>query len=472
MSAPAITALKGAQRLAAGGRLREAAAACGEAARGAPPNALFWDALGTTLSRAGEQRRALEAYRQALELSPDDPRILFNRAAVCRFLGELAQAEEDYDRVIRLDPEDWEAYKNRSDLRMQTAQRNHVAELEFVLARRRPPWSGEVALRYALAKECEDLGLHARAFEDLARGARLHREHLRYDVATDEQTADWIIEAFGAVSDLPPPGASGTPPPSVPCAEAPIFIVGLPRSGSTLVDRILDSHPDVSSAGELPCFTQALVAAVPRGSDGRPPARRQLIAQAAELDFAALGRDYLHRARSAGAAAGRFTDKMPLNYLYCGLIRRALPHARIVHVTRSPMAACYAMYKTLFNEGYPYSYDQAELGRYYAAYRRLMAHWHSTLRGAILEVRYEALVADQEGETRRLLQFCGLRWHAGCLDFHANPSPVTTASAAQVRRPLYDSAIVQWRHYEEQLAPLARALAAAGLEDELTHEPA
>jgi tetratricopeptide (TPR) repeat protein len=469
MSAPAITALRGAQRLAAGGRLREAAAACGEAARGAPRNALFWDALGTTLSRAGEQRRALEAYRQALELSPDDPRILFNRAAVCRFLGELAQAEEDYDRVIRLDPEDWEAYKNRSDLRVQTAQRNHIAELESVLARRHPPWGGEVALRYALAKECEDLRLHARAFEHLARGAGLRREHLRYDVATDEQTAGWIIEAFGALPAIPPPAAGHSP---VPPAEAPIFIVGLPRSGSTVVDRVLDCHPDVSSAGELPCFTQALVDAVPRASDGGPPSRRQLIARAAELDFAALGRDYLRRARAAGAATGRFTDKMPLNYLYCGLIRRALPHARIVHVTRSPMAACYAMYKTLFNEGYPFSYDQAELGRYYAAYRRLMTFWHSRLPGAILEVRYEALVSDQEGETRRLLQFCGLSWHEACLDFHANPAPVTTASAAQVRRPLYDSAIVQWRHYGAQLAPLAQALAAAGLEDEMTHEPA
>lgn len=469
MSSPAVAALRDAQRLANLGRLREAARACGKATRGAPRNALFWDALATTLSRAGEQQEALDAYRRALQLAPHDSRILFNRAAVHRFLGNLAQAEEDYDRVIRLDPRDYQAYKNRSDLRVQTPDRNHITELEWTLEHAGPPWGGEVALRYALAKEYEDLRSYERAFEQLERGARLQREHLRYDVATDEQTVNWIIEAFG--SQVPAPARSAS---ALTCGSAasPIFIVGLPRSGSTLVDRILDCHPWVSSAGELPCFTQALVAAVPREPGGAPPSRQQLIARAAHVDFAALGRDYFERARSAGVAAGRFVDKMPLNYLYCGLIRRALPHARIVHVTRNPVAACYAMYKTLFSEGYPFSYDQAELGRYYAAYRRLMAHWRDTLPGAMLELRYEALVTHQERETRRLLEFCGLDWHEACLRFHVNPAPVTTASAAQVRRPLYDTAIAQWRHYKHRLTPLRQVLAAAALEEEPLDERA
>jgi hypothetical protein len=192
--------------------------------------------------------------------------------------------------------------------------------------------------------------------------------------------------------------------------------------------------------------------------------RQELVAMSATLDFAALGRDYLARARAAYGGSGRFIDKMPLNYLYCGLIHRALPNARIVHVVRQPMAVCYAMYKTLFKSGYPFSYELREIGRYYAAYRRLMAHWQNTMPGVIYEVKYEDLVADQAAETRKLLEYCGLEWEDGCLAFHRNPTPSTTASAAQVRRPLYDSSVAQWRHYEARLSELKNALAAEGIE--------
>jgi hypothetical protein len=191
--------------------------------------------------------------------------------------------------------------------------------------------------------------------------------------------------------------------------------------------------------------------------------RRELVAASASLDFAALGRDYLERARSAGASGVRFTDKMPLNYLYCGLIRRALPNARIVHVSRSPIAACYAMYKTLFEDAYPFSYDLAELAKHYLAYRRLMEHWQLTMPGAIFSLSYEALIADQLGQTRRLLDFCGLEWQQACAQFHQNPLATTTASAVQVRRPIYESSVAQWRHYEAQLADLSRELIGGGI---------
>jgi hypothetical protein len=158
---------------------------------------------------------------------------------------------------------------------------------------------------------------------------------------------------------------------------------------------------------------------------------------------------------------------MPMNYLYCGLIRRALPQAKIVHLTRVPMAACYAMYKTLFKDGYPFSYDLGEIARYYIAYRRLMDHWQATLPGGIHTVSYEDLVADQLGETRRLLDFCGLEWQDACTEFHRNSSAATTASAVQVRRPMYDSSVAQWRHYAKQLAPLREQLRAAGIDPEV-----
>jgi hypothetical protein len=154
---------------------------------------------------------------------------------------------------------------------------------------------------------------------------------------------------------------------------------------------------------------------------------------------------------------------MPLNYLYCGIIRRALPHAKIVHVTRHPMAVCYAMYKALFKDAYPFSYDLSEIARYYIGYRRLMDHWIATLPGAIHSLSYEALVADQLGETRKLLEFCGLEWEEACARFHENPAASTTASAAQVRRPMYSSALAHWQHYETQLAGLREQLMAAGI---------
>jgi tetratricopeptide (TPR) repeat protein len=443
-----------AQCLLALGQLAQACTAAGAAQQVAPSDPAFWDALGGVFTRSGDQPSALAAYERGLALAPNSARLHFNRAAVRRFMGDLAGAEADYDRVIVIDPSDFEAYRNRADLRAQTALRNHVSELERVLVERRPPWQGEVLLRYALAKEHEDLGEHEKSLQHLARGARLRREHLRYDVKGDVATVGWIIEAF--------PGSS-PPFPGAP-EEAPIFIVGLPRSGSTLLDRILGSHSRVHSAGELDCFAQALVAAVRRTTGRSRLSRHEMVASSSRVDFAALGRDYLDRARAAGASGPCFTDKMPLNYLYCGLIHRALPNAKIVHMHRSPMAACYAIHKTLFEAGYPFAYDLGELGQYYVAYRRLMDHWKSMLPGVIHDVSYEALIDDQLGETRRLLAFCGLKWEEGCVEFHRNPAATTTASAAQVRQPLYRSSVSQWRHHETYLAALRGQLAAAGID--------
>ena len=228
----------------------------------------------------------------------------------------------------------------------------------------------------------------------------------------------------------------------------------------------MGSHSLLYSAGELDCFALALVDAVRRATGRAQMPRRELVANSATVDFAALGRDYLQRVYLATNGSGRFIDKMPLNYLYCGLIRRALPNAKIVHLTRHPMAVCYAMYKTLFKDGYPFSYDLDEIASYYIAYRRLMAHWQTTLPQGVYDLSYEALVADQLGETRKMLAFCGLDWEAACAQFHAHPAASTTASAVQIRRPIYDSSVSQWRHYEQQLAPLRVRLEAAGLKIE------
>ena len=466
-----------AQCLLALGRPAEGCEAAAAAQSGAPADPLLLDAIGTLFSRANDQGRALAAYEQAVSLAPANPHYIFNRATVYRFLGRLAEAEADYDRVIALKGTDYEAYTNRSELRTQSADANHIDELESLVGRGIADWRGEVQIRYALAKEYEDLGQYRQSFRHLRRGAAKRREHMRYDVETDAATFGWIIDAYPGDTPSSEHGVRGEDTSrgkdtvrgkdaargEGAARDAPVFIVGLPRSGTTLVDRILGSHSKVHSAGELDHFALAIVDAVRRAGNGAQLSRRELIARSADLDFAALGRDYLERAKHAAAGSERFTDKMPLNYLYCGLIRRALPNARIVHVFRNPMAACYAMFKTLFKDGYPFSYDLSEIARYYIGYRRLMDHWQTTLPQTIHAIGYEALVADPLEEIRKLLEFCGLEWQDSCAEFHKNPAPITTASAAQARRPLYDSSVSQWRHYAEELAELNGLLNAAGI---------
>ena len=413
-------------------------------------------ALGALCSRLGEHAAALTAYERALALAPNHPAALFNRATARRFLGDLTGAEQDYERVIAAQPEDCEAYLNRSELREQSRAHNHVQELEQRIARLQADWRGETQLRYALAKEYEDLGEYARSWSELERAARLRRRHLRYDVQRDVASAEWIAQAFPGPA---PTTSSGH------ASDAPIFIIGLPRSGTTLVERILSSHSSVHAAGELDCLAAALTEAVRTAEDSLGD-RRAMIEAAARLDPLPLAEDYLARSRPFAGGRAHFTDKMPLNYLYVGLIRRALPRARVVHLVRHPLAVCHAMYKTLFKDGYPFSYDLQEIGRYYIAYRRLMQHWHASLPGFVHDVSYERLITDQRGETRRLLELCGLEWEERCMEFHRNPLPATSASAAQVRRPLYDSSVARWRHYRSQLAPLRALLEAAGIEIE------
>jgi len=456
--------LQHARCLGAQRRFAESIASAAAAEHAAADDAQLLDAIGSFYNSLGEHQRALEAYSRAIDLHPSQALFWFNRATVRRFLGQIAAAEEDYDRVIVLRPGDYEAYSNRSELRTQTPEHNHVEAMEKILASGIAQWRGEVQLRHALAKEYEDLGQYPQSWRHLQRGARLRREHLKYDVRYDVDTVEWIIKAFPNGPAEPIRGCPSREPDAArPNAARPIFILGLPRSGTTLVERILGSHSSVFAAGELNHFAAALVSAALARAGGRPLPRPELVAATRELDFSALGADYLERTRPATSQRSYFTDKMPLNYLYCGLIRRALPNARIVHVTRHPMASCYAMFKTLFKDGYPFSYDLDDIARYYVGYRRLMDHWRQSMPDVIYDISYERLVRDPESESRRLLAACGLEWQRECLEFHRNPTATTTASASQVRRPIYDSSLTQWCHYEEQLEGLREQLLAAGL---------
>jgi len=413
-----------------------------------------WAQIGGALTRVSEYSRACEAYDRAVALEPANPAHLFNRAAARRFVGKLAEAEDDYDRVIVADPDDVEAWLNRSELRTQTPQNNHVAALEARLAGGFARPISEVPIRYALAKEHEDLAHYAQSWKHLVAGAALRRRHLQYDVRADVATVNWIIDAFPDAGS----GASGLK------TEEPIFIVGMPRTGTTLLERLLCGHGDVTAAGELTSFAEAVVGAA-HGKLGRAPRdRRELVGTSAAVDFAALGCDYLDRTRGSTGRTARFTDKMPLNYLYCGIIRRALPEARILHLTRHPLATCYAVFKILFNQGYPFSYDLGEIAEYYLAYRRLMEHWHRVHPGQILDVNYERLVRDPQAESRRVFEFCALEWQPAVMEIVSRAGPSATASAAQIRRPIHAASVDLWRHHAEGLRPVADRLQRAGID--------
>jgi hypothetical protein len=310
-----------------------------------------------------------------------------------------------------------------------------------------------------LAKELEDLHRFDEAFVNLQEGAHRRRLGMQYDIAEDEAAMATIARVFDREMLASPTAGFDS------CC--PVFILGLPRSGTTLVDRIISSHSQVESLGEHTTLALAVMNfAAQAGGLTNPAAsgKPALIESSARIDFAALGKRYCEAVKGFGSGAPRLVDKTPQNFLYLGLIHLALPNARIIHMRRNAMDSCYAIYKTLFRAGYPFSYSLQEVGRYYIAYDRLMEHWRSAIPESFLDVDYERVIADPESETRRLLDYLQLEWEDGCLEFHRHSGPAATASAAQVRQPIYSSSVGLWRSYERQLSPLAAKLREQGID--------
>ena len=316
--------------------------------------------------------------------------------------------------------------------------------------------AGQVQLHFALAKELEDLGEFEQSFASLKQGAHIKRRHMRYGVETDLQIMEKIRDVY--THDLFDGRIAGCPSPNA------IFILGMPRTGTTLVERILGSHSRVLSAGELNDFSLQLIRLVKSAFKPVSASRTEFVELTARLDFRALGEAYIHATQPVRGASPFFIDKLPFNFLYAGLIHLALPRAKIVNLQRHPMDTCYAVYKQLFKDAYPFSYDLDELAQYYIAYHQLMRHWNAIMPGVIHTIHYEDVVADIETQSRRLLAYCDLPWENQCLRFYENSSASTTASATQVRQPIYNSSVAKWRHYETQLAPLRARLENAGID--------
>ena len=411
-----------------------AAAKAAEKIIGAAPQAL--DALGAMFGLLGLHQRAAALFRGAVAAGPDVPQYLFNLAATERMTGMLDKAEAHCDAAIALDRHYSLAHYLRADLRTQSPERNHIAEMEALIRESKLSGPGEVMLRFALAKEYEDLDQHARAFDHVEAGSNLQRHAIRYDSSAEIAEIDRIIRTqtrawLGSCR----PGST---------VADPVFVLGLPRTGTTLVERIIASHGAMISAGETGAFAVEL--------------RRASKSAAPNLD---IGRHYVGSITSFRVPPGRrFVDKTLQNYLYCGMIHAALPRAKIILIQRRPMDACWAIYKAHFLGKFQFSYHQIELAEYILAFRRLARHWQSTLPPhALLEVNYEDIVSDPAAQSRRLIEFAGLPWDEKVLRFHESQAPSATASAVQIRKPVYASSVGKWRHHRERLQPLYARLA-------------
>ncbi|TVV76870.1 tetratricopeptide repeat-containing sulfotransferase family protein [Sphingomonas solaris] len=433
----------------------DAAAVLRAAEAALPGDALGRDTMGCVYARLGDHEAALAHFLSATTLAPDDGRFRYNLAATLSFLGRTDEAAAALEAILADAPDDARAHHLLAGLRRQTAADNHVERLRAVHDRA-PPGRARLLTGYALVKELEDVDQPDEAFARLAAVNAAHRASLAYDFARDAALFDGMEAAWPAMARAP----MGTPP-----ADAPILVIGMPRTGTTLVDRILASHPAVESVGELQALPLAVKAAA--GTRSRTVLDPETIVAATRADAAAIGRDYLARAaHHRRATAGRFVDKFPGNFLYAGIAARALPNAAIVCLRRSPMDTVLANFRNLFAIGsryYDYSYDLLDIARYYHRFDRMMAFWRTALPGRILELRYEALVADQEGQTRALLAHCGLDWSDRCLDFHTNAGAVSTPSAAQVRRPIYGSSVARWKRHAAALEPVRAFFEAHGI---------
>lgn len=439
--------------LQAQGKLAEAAACYGRALSHKPDYAEVHNNLGNALQAQGKLVEAVAFYQRALALKPDFAEAHANLGIVSMNIGRIDVARKHFETAIELEPRNPAYYLHCGETRRFLANDAHLVAMEELAKDPASlPLQQQIELHFALAKAYADVKDYQRSFQNLLKGNALKRAQIRYDEAATMAWFDSIEAVFTPELLREKEGLGGSQ------SATPIFVIGMPRSGTTLIEQILASHPQVHGAGELQTFGD-IVKQV-HELDGNPMPYPQFVPRLDAAAIANIGARYVREIRKLAPSAPYVTDKMPSNYSFVGLIHLALPNARIVHTVRDPVDTCVSCFSKLFGAEQNHTYDLAELGRYYRRYLGLMAHWHRVLpEGRILEVRYEDVVADLEVQARRIVAHCGLDWDARCLSFHATKRPVRTASAVQVRQPIYRTAVGRWRAYEGYLSPLLDALA-------------
>lgn len=413
------------------------------------------------LVRAARQRKALGEHRTALALieraasaGASGPTFLFQRATQLLFNGRIDEAEADLEQCIASGAPPARAYLELATLRSQTAERNHLRAIKLAMERTDPKSEDYAFLEFAYYKELEDLGRFADAWRALERGNAVLHALMPYDAEHESAMFDRLIELCTPEFLRPEAGDAVEGP-------QPIFVVGLPRSGTTVLERILGNHSQIESAGELVAFPRALAWMVDHEAPGVMD--DVTLERLDEADWAAIGRRYLEQTQWHGQGNAFYVDKLPPNWILAGLIQKALPRARILNLMRDGVSVCFSNWRACLgtHPEYRYAYALGSLVAHFRQHRRLMAHWHGTLPGRILDVDYTRLVHDPEGTARDIFAFCGLPFEPNCTDIAGNRAPVSSLSAPQVRQPIHTQSSTSWKPYAAQLEPLVSALSAS-----------
>ncbi len=433
------------------GRLEEAEASYRRALQVKPDYAEAHYNLGTTLKELGRLNEAEASYWRALDSNPDYFDAHNNLGFTLKELGRLEEAEACFHRALQGKPDLVEGRFNLAQVKKVKPGDDNLAVLAAIWeaaqrGAKTPSGKETTFLHFALGKCYDDTGDYDKAFPHFLEGNRLKRATFEYDPSQAIQLFSGIMRNLGAAATDRLRGG-GDPSP------LPVFVLGMPRSGTTLTEQIIASHPEVHGAGELHDFGKIMLRNI---AGAAFPDNLHLLDRA---QLTAWGAEYVAGLQRRAPDARRITDKLPGNFIAVGLIHLMLPNAKIIHVKRNPADTCLSCFTQLFANKNEFTYDLAELGQYYAGYARLMEHWREVLpEGAFLDVQYEDIVADQEAQSRRIIEYCGLEWSDACIDFHRNRRAVNTASVTQVRQPMYKTSVERWRHYEKFLDPLLEAL--------------
>ena len=432
------------------GRLFEAEAHLVRAIELQPDFAVAHFNLGVLLQEREQHDRAILQYRRALATRPDYVEALNNLGSSLRVQGFVDEARAAFERILELRPTQIEAHCNLAQFKTYRADDPHIEQLLSQQHRLASlPDEGRIRYWFTVGKMLEDAGRHDESFEAYAKGNRDKFASTPWDEAAHLDLQRRIISTFPReklASHAVPASAEG---------PTPIFIVGMPRSGTSLLEQVLATLPGIHGAGEITWLPETLHLEMgdPGADRGEFP---HTLAGYSTDEYLQLGRRYLERIRELAPGASHVVDKLPDNFQHLGLIHLMFPNARIVHSMRDPMDSCFSCYSRLFianNLGY--SYDLGAVARYWVSYHELMQHWHQALpAGRILDVSYEAMVGDFENQARRLVEYLGLPWDDRCLAFHQNRRIVKTASVAQVRKPIYQTSVARWKAYERHLGPL------------------
>ena len=423
--------------------------ACNAANAYTGTDCVFLAAISKVIMQTEQATKAIPIYQRMLDIEPDNTHFKHQLALCYFFTNQAGKAGKLLDDVISNSSHNAGAYHLRSALQTYTKDHNHIEALKSIVATE----NQHPAIYFALAKELEDIADYKASFVYLMKGASKMRQRLSYNEKAElDSISDIINSTTGLVVDG-----------KVTAQPGPIFVVGMPRTGTTLVERVLTQHKAVHSVGELALFPQLLATMAQEhlASNGNIGSLHEA---ALCLDFAELGRRYMAAVEEMSGGKPYTLDKLPVNFLYCGFIKKALPNARIIHLCRNAMDSCYAIFKTFFINAYSFSYNLDELTNYYITYRNVMTHWHKVMPGAILDVHYEDMVSNAPKTTKQLVEWCGLAYTPELLEFHKTDSVSTTASAAQVRKPIYKSSVEKWRNVESELSEVKLKLQQAGIE--------